>query len=218
MVRVGSLILSASEFKKDYPEIVEKSNYEQTGAPADKIKLPMAAMIFGPKLGAFYGNLTGGAGYLTMDRWFSRTFNRYRGIVKTPLGKERYDRAREAILKLKGLEKKRYDRAREAILKLKGLEKKYNLDYGIKLSSSKNLSKDKVVSTAKKIASLYVKNNKRRNSLPEELKDNESLLNSFAKDYGGLQDSPFGKADRTFMYEAVWKAQEKLAKEGRDVR
>ena len=157
-------------------------------------------MIFGPKLGAFYGNLTGGAGYLTMDRWFSRTFNRYRGIVKTPLGKERYDRAREAILKLKGL------------------EKKYNLDYGIKLSSSKNLSKDKVVSTAKKIASLYVKNNKRRNSLPEELKDNESLLNSFAKDYGGLQDSPFGKADRTFMYEAVWKAQEKLAKEGRDVR
>lgn len=190
---------SVSEFKKDYPEIVEKSNYEQTGAPADKIKLPMAAMIFGPKLGAFYGNLTGGAGYLTMDRWFSRTFNRYRGIVKTPLGKERYDRAREAILKLKGL------------------EKKYNLDYGIKLSSSKNLSKDKVVSTAKKIASLYVKNNKRRNSLPEELKDNESLLNSFAKDYGGLQDSPFGKADRTFMYEAVWKAQEKLAKEGRDV-
>ena len=190
---------SVSEFKKDYPEIVEKSNYEQTGAPADKIKLPMAAMIFGPKLGAFYGNLTGGAGYLTMDRWFSRTFNRYRGIVKTPLGKERYDRAREAILKLKGL------------------EKKYNLDYGIKLSSSKNLSKDKVVSTAKKIASLYVKNNKRRDSLPEELKDNESLLNSFSKDYGGLQDSPFGKADRTFMYEAVWKAQEKLAKEGRDV-
>ena len=190
---------SVSEFKKDYPEIVEKSNYEQTGAPADKIKLPMAAMIFGPKLGAFYGNLTGGAGYLTMDRWFSRTFNRYRGIVKTPL------------------DKKRYDRAREAILKLKGLEKKYNLDYGIKLSSSKNLSKDKVVSTAKKIASLYVKNNKRRDSLPEELKDNESLLNSFAKDYGGLQDSPFGKADRTFMYEAVWKAQEKLAKEGRDV-
>ena len=190
---------SVSEFKKDYPEIVEKSNYEQTGAPADKIKLPMAAMIFGPKLGAFYGNLTGGAGYLTMDRWFSRTFNRYRGIVKIPLGKERYDRAREAILKLKGL------------------EKKYNLDYGIKLSSSKNLSKDKVISTAKKIASLYVKNNKRRGSLPEELKKNESLLNSFAKDYGGLQDSPFGKADRTFMYEAVWKAQEKLAKEGLDV-
>lgn len=190
---------SVSEFKKDYPKMVKKSEYQQTGASADKIKLPMAAMIFGPKLGAFYGNLTGGAGYLTMDRWFSRTFNRYRGIVKTPL------------------DKKRYDRAREAILKLKDLEKKYNLDYGIKLSSSKNLSKDNVVSTAKKIASLYVKNNKRRESLPEELKKNESLLNSFATDYGGLQDSPFNKSDRTFMYESVWKAQEKLAKEGRDV-
>ena len=190
---------SVSEFKKDFPDIVAKSNYEMTGAPADKIKLPMAAMIFGPKLGAFYGNLTGGSGYLTMDRWFNRTFNRYRGIVKIPLDKTRYDKAREAILKLKGL------------------EKKYNLDYGIKLSSNKNLSKDKVVSTSQKIASLYVKDNKRRKSLPKEIKSAESLLNSFSKDYAGLQDAPFGKRDRTFMYESVWKSQDKLSKEGYDV-
>lgn len=41
--------------------------------------MPMAAVGFGPKLGAFYANLMGSHGYLTMDRWWSRTFNRYRG-------------------------------------------------------------------------------------------------------------------------------------------
>ena len=190
---------SISEFKKDYPDMVKKSNYEMTGEAADKIKLPMAAMIFGPKLGAFHGNLTGGSGYLTMDRWFNRTFNRYRGIVKKPLGKERYDKAREAIIKLKSL------------------ESKYNLDYGIKLPSSKNLSKDRVVEIAKKVASLYVKDNKRRKSLPKELKSLESPLNTFSKDYSDLQDAPFGKKDRTFMYDSIWKAQEKLSKKGYDV-
>ena len=45
------------------------------------IKMPMAAVEFGPKLGAFYANLMGAHGYLTMDRWWSRTFNRYRGTL-----------------------------------------------------------------------------------------------------------------------------------------
>jgi hypothetical protein len=35
--------------------------------------------IFGPKLGLFWANLMGQPDYLTMDRWWSRTFNRYRG-------------------------------------------------------------------------------------------------------------------------------------------
>ncbi|HAZ61018.1 MAG TPA: hypothetical protein DCY89_05530 [Gammaproteobacteria bacterium] len=47
------------------------------------IKLPMAAVEFGPKLGAFYANLMGAHGYLTMDRWWSRSFNRYRGTLLT---------------------------------------------------------------------------------------------------------------------------------------
>ncbi|MSR29702.1 MAG: hypothetical protein EXS03_09060 [Phycisphaerales bacterium] len=43
----------------------------------------MAAVSLGPKLGAFYANLMGAHGYLTMDRWWSRTFNRYRGSLLT---------------------------------------------------------------------------------------------------------------------------------------
>lgn len=49
------------------------------------IQMPMAAVVFGPKLGAFYANMMGAYGYLTMDRWWSRTFNRYRGtLVQAP--------------------------------------------------------------------------------------------------------------------------------------
>lgn len=53
------------------------------------VKLPMAAVLLGPKLGAFYANLMGASGYLTMDRWWSRTFNRMRGVLiqrPTPQG------------------------------------------------------------------------------------------------------------------------------------
>lgn len=57
------------------------------------VTLPMSAITFGPKLGAFYANLMGAEGYLTMDRWWSRTFNRYRGNLlqaATPQGLERF--------------------------------------------------------------------------------------------------------------------------------
>ena len=44
-------------------------------------KVPLAASIFGPKLGMFYANLSGMEQYPTLDRWWSRTFNRYRGTL-----------------------------------------------------------------------------------------------------------------------------------------
>ena len=53
----------------------------------------MSAVILGPKLGSFYANLMGSHGYLTMDRWFSRTINRYRGQLlskPTKVGLERF--------------------------------------------------------------------------------------------------------------------------------
>ncbi|MCP4127349.1 MAG: hypothetical protein GY753_09835 [Gammaproteobacteria bacterium] len=43
--------------------------------------MPMASLVFGSKLGPFYANLMGTHGYLTMDLWWTRTFNRYRGVI-----------------------------------------------------------------------------------------------------------------------------------------
>ena len=39
------------------------------------------AVIFGPKLGAFFNNLYGSFDTVTMDRWFMRTVNRHAGTV-----------------------------------------------------------------------------------------------------------------------------------------
>jgi hypothetical protein len=61
------------------------------------IKLPMAAVTFGPKLGAFYANLMGAHGYLTMDRWWSRTFNRYRGTLLQAPTKDGLKRIKELM-------------------------------------------------------------------------------------------------------------------------
>ena len=55
--------------------------------------MPVSAAMFGPKLGAFWANLMGDTGYLTMDRWWSRTFNRYRGTLldePTEVGLQRF--------------------------------------------------------------------------------------------------------------------------------
>lgn len=49
----------------------EKSSHETFGS-----------LVFGPKIGGgFYQNLSGNFDPVTMDRWFMRTFNRYRGTL-----------------------------------------------------------------------------------------------------------------------------------------
>ena len=68
---------------------ISEINKERKAQGQDKLKTswpasfnaPLAASIFGPKLGMFYSNLSGKEDYPTLDRWWSRTFNRYRGNV-----------------------------------------------------------------------------------------------------------------------------------------
>lgn len=80
---------TVSELKK----IAKESGIEFSTAYKADVKMPLAAIVFGPKLGAFYANLMGAHGYLTMDRWWTRTFNRYRGTLlpkPTQQGLERF--------------------------------------------------------------------------------------------------------------------------------
>jgi len=44
--------------------------------------LPMSVLIFGPKIGAFYSNLSGLDGTPTIDRWCIRTIYRYKGDMR----------------------------------------------------------------------------------------------------------------------------------------
>ena len=95
--RYGSAATHESLLKEDtisnLKKIAKENGTELNVAYQAHLKLPMAAVVFGPKLGAFYANLMGAHGYLTMDRWWSRSFNRYRGsILKSPtaVGLERF--------------------------------------------------------------------------------------------------------------------------------
>lgn len=76
---------TVSELRK----VAKAQGIEFDTAYQASVKLPMAAVLLGPKLGTFYANLMGAHGYLTMDRWWSRTFNRMRGVLvqkATPQG------------------------------------------------------------------------------------------------------------------------------------
>jgi hypothetical protein len=69
--------MTVAEINKELRARGEKADSSYT---ADTV-MPRAALYFGPKLGAFYANLMGSEGYLTMDLWWSRTFNRIRGTL-----------------------------------------------------------------------------------------------------------------------------------------
>jgi hypothetical protein len=84
---------SISELKK----IAKQNGGEMKSGYQAHIKMPMAAVEFGPKLGAFYANLMGAHGYLTMDRWWSRTFNRYRGLLLQKPTRQGLDRLKQLL-------------------------------------------------------------------------------------------------------------------------
>lgn len=62
--------------------------------------LPTSVIIFGPKIGAFYSNLSGLGGTPTIDRWCIRTMYRYRGDMKAKVSSSDL----EGFVKENGLE------------------------------------------------------------------------------------------------------------------
>lgn len=61
-------------------------------------EIPRASAVIGPKLGAFFNNLSGNFDPVTMDRWFMRTIGRIMGnIVKTTDIDKNRERLRDAV-------------------------------------------------------------------------------------------------------------------------
>lgn len=136
------------------------------------IKMPMAAVEFGPKLGAFYANLMGAHGYLTMDRWWSRSFNRYRGTLLQAPTRQGLDRFKE----LMGNPAMSDDEAIAATVEPRNAYEAKGFKSGTEL--------EKAANTIYKAA------------------------------FENLEDSPFNATDRTFMLDAVNKAQKSLLRKG----
>ena len=136
------------------------------------IKMPMAAVEFGPKLGAFYANLMGAHGYLTMDRWWSRSFNRYRGTLLQAPTRQGLDRFKELL-------------------------------------GNPALSDDEAIAATVEPRNAYeAKGFKNGTEL-------EKAANTIYKAaFENLEDAPFNATDRTFMLDAVNKAQKSLSRKG----
>ena len=162
---------SISELKK----IAKENGGEMKSDYQAHIQMPMAAVEFGPKLGAFYANLMGAHGYLTMDRWWSRTFNRYRGTLLTKPTQAGLDRFRELL-------------------------------------GQPGLSDDEVIAATVEYRNAYADRNYKNGS------EIEKAANTIYKAaFEALEDAPFTATDRTFMLDAVNRAQSNLKRRGYNV-
>lgn len=176
-----------------------------------KRTLPRSAIYFGPKLGAFYANLSGAEGYLTMDRWWSRTFNRYRGDLldsATPNG----IRAVRILVTADSLGMRPMPagikgKAREAWLD--DAEAKIEQAAPGKLAE---MSDDQVLSVATEYASSYGDKGF-KNGTSIEVASNTIYKAAFE----GLNDDPFNTSDRGFMIDATNMAQGILREQGVDM-
>jgi hypothetical protein len=144
---------------------------------------PLASSIFGPKLGMFYANLSGQEKYPTLDRWWSRTFNRYRGTL-IPQVLRGFDTKNNPI----GLDRFKY------------------------IAGDPNMSDDQALILINENRNNY-KNKKYKNGT--EL---EKAANTLFKQINeNINDAPFNKSDREFMYDSFIKAQKSLNKKGYDL-
>lgn len=156
---------------------------------AGDMEVPYATALLGAKLGSFYANLMGDHGYLTMDRWWTRTFNRLRGDVElkpTAPGLANFkrlagrtDMTDDMALELAVEIDRDYQRKRKQALK----------DEGIKAAKAMDAKKTKL----------------------------QKVAGTLSKTVTELQDSPLGATDRKFMVDVAEKVVDKLAKRGIDM-
>lgn len=79
VAKVKAALLKMDTVKNINAEL-RKKGLTQAQWPSN-FKVPVAAAVLGPKLGMYYANLSGIENYPTLDRWWSRMFNRYRGTL-----------------------------------------------------------------------------------------------------------------------------------------
>jgi hypothetical protein len=179
------------------------------GSYLKDVKVPAAAIYFGPKLGAFYANLMGAEGYLTMDMWWTRSINRMRGLLKP-------EATESSIKNFRGL----IDQPNATINQVLEIAAKYRNKYDDHgyvtdlefLAGSKEPSK-------KVEKELWFKQAEKKagNAYDQLLFEHrlEKLSNTIYKnEVEMLEEAPFNASDRKFMYDAARFAQKKLRDDG----
>jgi HAMP domain-containing protein len=184
-----------------------------TAYPADA-SMPMSVLHFGPKLGAFAANLMGSEGYLTMDLWWTRSFNRHRGIL-TPQPTQAAINSLRSFLD-PGMTD---DDVIQATPELAGLyaskERNYHTELELKLGRKEGTNNaDKAEFWAKAKSEIGPRILKR---LTIEHRA-EKLANTIYKDaFKELNEAPFNSGDRAFMIDTAVATQKLLKAGGLDL-
>ena len=171
--------------------------------------VPAAAVYFGPKLGAFYANLSGSEGYLTMDLWWTRSVNRMRGLLMPQATEASINKFRNMM----DMPSATRDEVIAATIPLRNKYEEYGwnteLEYLAKAKEpAKKAQKDAWFKKAKSKAGAAYDQLLFEHNL-------EKMANTIYKnEFEMLEEAPFTATDRKFMYDAGRKAQDMLRKDG----
>lgn len=185
----------------DLRKMAKEADMPFTVKYLSNVRLPVAALVLGPKVGAFFANLSGMEGYLTMDRWFSRTIGRHRG---------------DLIPTLKGLsedvdEAEDMDAAEQ--LDSKGRPKKKKKKIGLarfkEMMGMVGVSDEDAMKAVTRLRKQYEAKGF-ENGTREEQAANTIWKRAFLE----ILDTPKNASDRSFMINAMRKAQGNLKRHG----
>lgn len=176
-------------------------------------KVPASAIYFGPKLGAFFSNLEGAEGYLTMDLWWTRTMNRMRGLLMPKATAASINKFRELM--------DRPNATREEVVSATiPLRNKYE-EFGFKTELEHLVGSKEPSSKSPDLP----KWNRRARALAGPAYQQlvfehraEKLANTIHKnEFEMLEEAPFTASDRKFMYRTAREAQRMLRENGIDL-
>lgn len=176
-------------------------------------KVPASAIYFGPKLGAFFSNLEGAEGYLTMDLWWTRTMNRMRGLLMPKATAASINKFRDLM--------DRPNATREEVVSATiPLRNKYE-EFGFKTELEHLVGSKEPSSKSPDLP----KWNRRARALAGPAYQQlvfehrlEKIANTIHKnEFEMLEEAPFTASDRKFMYRTAREAQGMLRDNGIDL-
>jgi len=182
---------------------------ETDGSYLANTVVPAAAVYFGPKLGAFYANLSGSEGYLTMDLWWTRSINRMRGLLIPKATEASISKFRDMMEQPDATR----DEVTAATIPLRNKYEEYGWTTELEhLAGAKEPSKKAAKENWFKAAE-----DKAGDAYEQLLFEHnlEKMANTIYKnEFEMLEEAPFTATDRKFMYDAARKAQALLRGEG----
>ncbi len=168
------------------------------------------AMVFGPKLGSFYGNLSGDFSTVTMDRWFMRTHGRLSGNA-TDITAE----ADTAVKRVRRMKEAIKDMPDDAFYGFKKETLVLHMDKAIK-NKGEIEENDVLVKWAKENTKHYAAKDADGKAYTDKSETNLSAK-VFYESMHGIQDAPRNGTERNWIRSVVSDAQMRLKSRGTDI-